>query len=88
MSLKCYTKEAVTLAYAELQNVVLFLYQKKMEVSSCAMFEMQTVPHYIKGFLCFILWLLMYAVVLTKLEMLILTSCSGGSQVKRCKAQA
>lgn len=77
LSLNCYTKEAVILPYAELQNVSFFSFiGKKMEVSSRVVFEIQTMHHYIKGFLHFELWLLTYGVVLTKLEMLILMSWS------------
>lgn len=84
LSLKCYTKEAITLAHAELQNVFSFFW-----FCLHAMFGIQTVHHYIKGFLQFILWLLMHG-VLTQLEMLTLKSCSQESElnVERCKAQA
>lgn len=69
-----------------------FLYQKKKtkqkEVSLHAVFEIRSAHCCIKGFLCFVLWLLVCRVVLTGLEMLILTGCSVGSRIKRCKAQA
>jgi len=77
LSLKGDTREAVILAYAELQNAFFFFpYQKKPEVSLHGMFEIQTVDHYIKGFLRFVLWLLVYGVVLMKLELLVVTTCS------------
>lgn len=72
LSLKCYVKEAVTLAHTELQNVVCFSF-----LFTC----------YVWNSNCASLWLLMHG-VLTQLKMLILKSCSRELRVKYCKAQA